>query len=137
MEGYTGADVEVSGPPWELFHPAGNGDILPTLDFCLYDSAGRLRLGRAGVELWSHPEPDDAYYETFTAKFYAGAEEGHCPRFDELHFNVHNEAGRGNLFVLAILPAAYPRRGAGPAARAESPPPPGPRFPCIHTGRAG
>ena len=139
---YRGVDVEASGPPRELFHAAGDGDdTMPLLDFCLYDSAGRLRLGRSGVELWSNEPVDGAppSSEEFSAMFYASAEDfpALCKRgFNFLHFCFSDGAGPADLMVAATLPATFPHTGTGPAARGESPHPPGPRFPCMASALA-
>jgi hypothetical protein len=135
--GYRGTNVEASGPPRELFHAAGDGDdTTPLLDFCLYDSAGRLRLGRSGVELWSNEPVGGAppSSEEFHAMFYASAEDfpALCTRgFNFLHFCFSDGAGPADLMVAATLPVTFPHTGTGPAARGESPHPPGPPLPCM------
>ena len=121
---YTGKNVETSSAAWKLFHTdapgagtGGDGDTLPTLDFCLYDAAGRLRLGRAGVELWNRTLPDDAppSHKSFSADFYAAAEEGAnncCEGFDEIRFLV-DEAAPVDLIVTAALPWRSPHGSSG------------------------
>ena len=121
---YTGKNVETSSAAWKIFHTdaagtgtGGDGDTLPTLDFCLYDAAGRLRLGRAGVELWNRTLPDDAppSLKSFSADFYAAAEEGAnncCEGFDDIRFLV-DEAAPADLIVTAALPWRSPHGSSG------------------------